>query len=115
MAASRTVVYTLKVVRDALTVTSVSEDLPGTLGYGVEEALTPNWWLDALHPEDRADVLASLPSLLGNGRWAVEYRFRHKDSSYRWLRDEAHLRWDAAGRPIEVIGKWTDVSEQRSR
>ena len=114
MATSGTIVYTLALDRETPTVTSISDGLAATLGYGVEEALIPDWWVDGLHPEDRADVLAGLPSLLGEGHWVVEYRLRHRDGSYRWLRDEAHLRRDAAGRPREVIGTWIDITEQRS-
>lgn len=115
VATSGSVVYTLALDREALTVTSISDELAGTLGYPVAEALSPNWWIDGLHPEDRTKVLAMWRSLLSEGHWMVVYRFRHKDGSYRWLRDDAQLRRDAAGRPIEVMGTWSDISEQQSR
>jgi signal transduction histidine kinase len=44
---------------------------------------------------------------------AFEYQFLHKDGTYRWMREEARVICDAEGKPIEVNGYWTDVTEQK--
>jgi two-component system sensor histidine kinase HydH len=40
-----------------------------------------------------------------------EYRLRHRDGNYRWIREESRLVRDADGKPIEVNGYWIDVTE----
>jgi PAS domain S-box-containing protein len=42
----------------------------------------------------------------------VEFRFRRRDGGYVWLRDEKRLLRDADGRPSEIVGSWTDVTER---
>jgi signal transduction histidine kinase len=43
----------------------------------------------------------------------LEYRFRHKDGTYRWIREENRLVRDKERRPQEVIGYWTDITEHK--
>jgi two-component system sporulation sensor kinase A len=38
---------------------------------------------------------------------------RHRDGSYRWIREEANVVRDADGRPVEVNGYWTDISAEK--
>src|SRR3989454_5384322 len=40
----------------------------------------------------RARVLAEVPALFSQDRLTTEYRFRHADGSYRWVRDECRDR-----------------------
>jgi signal transduction histidine kinase len=47
------------------------------------------------------------------GQEVCEYRFRHNDGTYRWMRDEARLMRDVSGAPIEVIGYWIDITERK--
>ena len=43
---------------------------------------------------------------------AIDYRFRHADGKYRWMRDTARIARDKDGNPIEVVGYWIDITEQ---
>jgi signal transduction histidine kinase len=54
-----------------------------------------------------------VPELWKKGLCTFEYRFLHKDGSYRWIREEAKVIRDAAGNPAEVMGYWTDVTERK--
>jgi PAS domain S-box-containing protein len=65
-----------------------------------------------IHPDDRAYVLTGLSRTFEHGRHIHEYRFLHKDGSYRWLRDEVRLLRDEADVPLELIGFQIDVSDQ---
>ncbi len=40
----------------------------------------------------------------------MEYRFRRKDDTYCWVKDEQHLIRDDRGEPLEVVGSWSDIS-----
>jgi signal transduction histidine kinase/CheY-like chemotaxis protein len=41
-----------------------------------------------------------------------EYRFRHKDGSYRWIRDEVRILPTDPGTPARLVGAMMDVTEQ---
>ena len=94
--------------------TFISENVQDQLGYKAREFLDdPSFWPDHIHPEDRSHVFAELPSLLEQGRLRHEYRFQHKDGSYRWMYEESKLVCTAAGKPLEIVGYWLDITERK--
>ncbi|MBM4048813.1 MAG: PAS domain S-box protein, partial [Planctomycetes bacterium] len=66
-----------------------------------------------LHPDDRATALANTDTVVTAGRLTHDYRFQHKDGHYRWMHDELRVLRDDAGKPVEVIGAWVDITERR--
>ncbi|MEK8089050.1 PAS domain S-box protein [Thermithiobacillus plumbiphilus] len=108
-------IYSLKADGPAPSVIWISEDVYRITGYTVQEAISsPEWWSEHLHPQDRTRVLENRHRLLfDEDAITQEYRFRHKDGSYRWLRDEARLERDPAGAPQQIIGILYDITEQR--
>jgi signal transduction histidine kinase len=54
-----------------------------------------------------------MPRLWKEGHHTFEYRFLHKDGTFRWIREEAKVVRDTDGKPIEVDGYWTDVTERK--
>src|SRR2546430_9740097 len=83
------------------------------MGYDVQAAMDPGWWVGHLHPDDQARVLAEVPALFTQDRLTLEYRFRRADGPYRWVRDEAGLLRDASGAALEVFGAWVDITEHQ--
>jgi PAS domain S-box-containing protein len=73
----------------------------------------PEFWDGRVHPDDLRRYPMEVPELWKKGRCTFEYRFLHKDGSYRWIREEAKVIRDAAGKPVEVMGYWTDVTERK--
>jgi two-component system cell cycle sensor histidine kinase/response regulator CckA len=69
--------------------------------------------LEYVEEADRPAVQAGLNTLLERGFLTLEYRVRRKDGQSRWMRDDRKLLRDPAGRPVEIIGCWTDITEQR--
>jgi PAS domain S-box-containing protein len=93
----------------------VSGDLEAITGFNFEQVrANPSLWIERLHEEDRAQVLAALASRRTTGRFSVEYRWQCADGSYRHFHDQAVLLKDAKGRPLEFAGTLTDVTERRS-
>jgi PAS domain S-box-containing protein len=113
LAASTAVLYATRIEGGRAVPAWVSDNVARITGYTVAEALAPDWWTGALHPDDRAHVLAEIPRLLERGDLVTEYRFRFKDGAYRWVRDEARVLRDAAGAPQEVVGAWVDITERK--
>jgi two-component system sporulation sensor kinase A len=73
----------------------------------------PQIWYDRVHPDDLHHIYVELPLLWKEGQHIFEYRFLHKDTSYRWIREEARVVRNANGEPVEVIGYWSDVTEDK--
>ena len=44
---------------------------------------------------------------------SLDYRFQHKDGSYRWVHDESRLVRKAGDQPPEVFSAWVDITDQR--
>src|SRR2546423_3252857 len=110
---STAVTYATRVVGEVFTPSWVSENITRTMGHAVADALQPAWWVDHLHPEDRARVLGELPALMSQGHLTTEYRFRHKDGAYHWVHDAARLQRDAQGQATEVFGAWLDITTRK--
>jgi PAS domain S-box-containing protein len=114
LASSAAIIYSLRVVGDDLVPEWLSENVTRITGYPLAEASAPTWWASCLHPDDQARVLGEMPRLFRQGSLITEYRFRFKDGTYRWVRDEARLLHDPTGAPYEVVGAWVDITERRS-
>jgi len=94
--------------------TYISESVVALLGFEPREFIGhPEFWDHHVPPEDVRFVRAGIPLLWKKGQHAVEYRFLHRNGTYRWVREEAKVVRDAQGKPIEVNGYWTDVTERK--
>ncbi|MDX9789019.1 MAG: PAS domain S-box protein [Desulfobacterales bacterium] len=105
-----TVAYTLDV---SFAPTWVSSNIISLMGYRSEEVLTPNWWRDNLHADDRKQAISKSASVLAKGRVTQEYRFLKKNGDVIWVHDELRLLCDKCGNPTELIGAWTNISERK--
>ncbi len=73
-------------------------------------------YLKALHPQDRDRMLEAIrQSLAGDGRFETEYRWTVKGKPSRWLSSQGHVQYDAAHRPLRMIGVCLDVTERKQR
>jgi PAS domain S-box-containing protein len=94
--------------------TFVSENVVQQFGYSPADFTTdPGFWRDRIHPEDQDRVFTELIHLFDNGHHSHEYRFRHQDGNYRWVRDDLRLIRDVAGNPLELVGSWLDITHQK--
>src|SRR5262249_54798833 len=94
--------------------TFVSANIKSLLGYEPQEYLEhADFWRNAVHPEDLAEVEANQEQLFRSSQHAAEYRFRKKDGGYCWVSDEQHLIRDEDGNPLEVVGSWSNVDKRK--
>jgi PAS domain S-box-containing protein len=71
----------------------ISPTVEQLFGYSAEEwTWTPDFWVDRIHPDDRAAIAAYDERSNRNLEpFVAEYRFRRADGAYVWLHDEAVL------------------------
>jgi PAS domain S-box-containing protein len=86
---------------------------------GYEDHEFPNRseeWAKRVHPEDlervRSETLAHFKSREPLS-W-VEFRMRHKDGSYRWIRSRAFVLRDSAGRVYRIAGSYEDITDRKT-
>ncbi|MFZ5522254.1 MAG: PAS domain-containing hybrid sensor histidine kinase/response regulator [Pseudomonadota bacterium] len=72
----------------------------------------PQLWLGVVHPEDHGRVAASQVHVGGADSGDIEYRIRHSDGDWRWVRARTWLLRDAAGRPVALGGVVEDITAQ---
>jgi PAS domain S-box-containing protein len=113
LGSSPAVLFTLVVDRDAVRFTWISENVWEMLGFPEEEVLRPDWWTDRLHPDEVERGRAEVRELLVRGRRAHEFRLRHRDGKYRWVRGELRLVSGGAVGPAEVVGSWSEITERK--
>jgi PAS domain S-box-containing protein len=116
VASNPAVIYSGKPVADYSDwhLTYVSESVVTMLGFEPKDFVGhPEFWDRHVPSEDARYVRSEVPLLWKKGQHTLEYRFLHKDGTYRWIRQEARVVRDADGRPIEISGYWTDVTERK--
>src|SRR4029077_4899985 len=113
LTSSPVVLYATGISPEGFSPKWVSDNILQVTGWNAQEATTPNWWIEHVHPEDRARVLGELSKHLGEGRLTLEYRFQRKDGSYGWGQAASRLWPATAGEPVEGFGAWLDVSERK--
>ena len=107
------VVYASEPVGD-YAATFISDNVKRLTGYSYRSFVRGHdFWIDHVHPDDRERVLKEIPEIFKDGYYEYEYRFRHKKGHYIWMHDEMKLICDNEGKPIEIIGYWTDVTKRR--
>ena len=93
----------------------VSDNITDIFGYAPAEYLKdPSFWRDRVHPDDLARVEEAITKFFQNGIHAVEYRFRRKDGSYCWVNDEQRLIRGVDGKPLEIVGSWSDITARKT-
>lgn len=71
-------------------------------------------WVDHLHPDEKDVCLNAVKKYLAQpmGHFLLEFRFRHRDGSYRWVHNKAASLKDSAGKVIRMFGSHTDITER---
>ena len=112
--ASPAVIYSCKAFGD-FCATFVSDNIRRQLGYEPSDFVGDStFWANRIHPDDRQRVLADLQRVGEHEVQVHEYRFRHKDGSWRWMLDEWRLLRDDDGQPSEIVGDWVDITDRKA-
>jgi PAS domain S-box-containing protein len=110
---SPAIIYASGIEKDS-PITFVSENVRDYLGYSPEQFIAdPLFWKSCLHPQDTVDYSKWSAGIHENGEGVVEYRVRHKNGDYRWIRDSSRIVLSPEGQPLEVVGTCIDITEQK--
>jgi len=113
MKASPTVIYTSKVTGD-YAATYISDNIESVFGYLPQEFLSyGGFWADHIHPDDKERIFDGLADILKKGSILHEYRFKHKNGTYRWVTDELKVEYDEKKQPVEIQGFISDITERK--
>ncbi|MGF1609968.1 MAG: PAS domain-containing protein [Kiloniellales bacterium] len=113
LGSSPAVIYSFKAFGDFAPI-FVSDNIKDIFGYAPDEYLDdPSFWRDRVHPNDLARVEEAVSRFFENGIHSVEYRFRRKDGSYCWVNDEQRLIRGDNGKPLEIVGSWSDITARK--
>ncbi len=105
------VIYSCNPTGDCAT-TFISNNVKTELGHNAQDFINDrHFWIDHIHPDDVDLVKSEFAKLVDQGSHVLEYRFQHKDGSYRWMRDELRLLFGDHSNAVEVFGSWTDISD----
>ena len=93
----------------------VSRAFTELTGFDPDEIIgSPDFWLDHVHPDDRQCSTDNVNQALTSGSDTITYRFKHKNGDYRWLRDTFRIVKNVDGHPLEIIGAWTDITNEKT-
>ncbi|MFZ2412511.1 MAG: ATP-binding protein, partial [Candidatus Methanoperedens sp.] len=91
----------------------VSPRVEALSGYSQEEWLTDiDLWGKLLHPDDMQDVFVKVSEGFKE-KISQEYRIITRSGDVVWVRDEAIVANDAAGRPLYIQGIMQDITENK--
>lgn len=86
------------------------------LGYRDDELENDNAiFIDRLHPEDGDRIVKEMEDFVQSGDtiWDQEFRLRHRDGSYRWIRSRGKFYWDEQGRAYRMAGAHSDITDRK--
>lgn len=74
---------------------------------------SPQSWLEAIHPEDRARVLEAATHKQAVGTYDEQYRILRHDGVIRWICDRAFPIRDSSGVVYRIVGFAEDITDQK--
>ena len=74
---------------------------------------SPRSWLDAIHPDDRAQVLRAAKAIQAGGSYDETYRIQRPDGAVRWIHDHAFPVRGVKGEIVRIVGTAEDITERR--
>ena len=72
-------------------------------------------WENRVHPDDLVPTLEKVKYSIANAQQnhQSEFRFLHKDGSYRWILTQGSVIQDTSGRSIRMLGSHIDITERK--
>ncbi len=78
--------------------------------------LTPDSWLEQLHPDDRSAAWHVFEDMVAGRRseYSIEYRMRTQAGQWKWILSKARVvQRDVTGRPLRIVGTHLDITARK--
>jgi PAS domain S-box-containing protein len=92
-----------------------TEHCRSMFGLSADSSLTPEAFLGAVHPDDRAVAIAAIRAAAPRGEMVGQREFRtvHPDGQLRWYLATASTELDKNGEPIRLSGVFRDITSRK--
>ncbi len=91
--------------------TFVSESITRLFGITPKQYFdNPDLWKERAHPDDVRRIAAWIEKTFNSDDRSIEYRYRRNDGTYCWVNDRQHVIHDSDGKPLEILGSWSDIT-----
>jgi len=93
-----------------------SEQWKKQIGYADDELKNEfNTWIEHLHPDEKEYCQNAVQAYLTHPveHFILDFRFRHKDGSYRWIHNKAASIKNKEGKVVRLFGTHTDFTESK--
>lgn len=98
---------------DTFQFTYVGPQAEQVLGYPVKQWHQTDFWIDHIHPEDRATTIAYCKDASQKGKnYHFEYRMLHRDGRSVWILDYANVVSEN-GVPVRLQGFMFDITDRK--
>ena len=94
-----------------------SEQWKKLIGYEKHELKNEfKTWVELLHPDEKENCQNAINSYINQPieHFKLEFRFRHKDGTYRWIHSKASSQKNNEGKLIRMFGIHTDITERKN-
>jgi PAS domain S-box-containing protein len=91
-----------------------SKNVASMVGFESNQFMGPDgsaFWASRVHPDDLLKYREGTSKFWEHGHRRCEYRFLHKNGTYRWIMEEANVIRDSTGVVRDIIGYWMDITE----
>jgi two-component system cell cycle sensor histidine kinase/response regulator CckA len=95
--------------------TFVTPNIERVIGYTPAEIYAggPAFWVEGVHPEHADITRDAFTDFMTKGKlFDIEYRFRHKDGRWLWLRNHGTATYEQGG-VVHADGTLSDVTQRR--
>jgi PAS domain S-box-containing protein len=95
---------------------SFSKQFETLFGYRAGEFdPTRDFWINAVHPEDRDELMSNFEAFAASHdeAWSAEYRFRCADGSEAFVFDRGYVVRDAEGKPVRMVGSMMNITGRK--
>jgi two-component system cell cycle sensor histidine kinase/response regulator CckA len=72
-------------------------------------------WEKRVHPDDLESTIEKVQQSINDRsqKYFVEFRFCHKNGTYRWIHAQSTVLCDQEGIPVRVVGSHLDITERK--
>ena len=110
---SPTIIYAAR-IEDGYPTTFITENIYDQLGYSSEQIINdPDFLVNHIHPQDAERFSSEIEGVFKDQRVVLEYRVRHRNGEYCWMRDAVRLIRSSNGQPLEIVGSWIDITDRK--